>query len=200
MTEAGPIGGSVAGDDRIRLFCGLQPSADAVASLAAWQAEQLPQEAGRIVPPQHLHVTLAFLGHRPAGEAAAIGGELRAAAAAVSKPIELRPLRYRETRSVGMVVFEDVGGTATALAEDVQERLERIGVYRRERRPWLPHVTVVRFRQPAGLRPALSNTCSIRDVRAALYRSLLGRGPGENRGAVYEVLETAALGGTADGS
>lgn len=189
MTGAAPIAGSVAGDDRIRLFCGLQPSDDAVACLAAWQAEHLPPGAGRIVPPEHLHLTLAFLGHRPAGEAAAIGAELRAAAAA-ARPVDLRPLRYRETRTVGMVVYDDLDGAATALADDVQARLERLGVFRREGRRWLPHVTVLRFRAPAGLRLDAPNTCSIHDVRAALYRSLLGPA-----GARYQVLETAALGG-----
>ena len=189
MTKPGAIVGSVARDDRIRLFCALRPSDDTVACLVAWQAEQLPRDAGRIVPPEHLHVTLAFLGHRPAAETPAIGAELRAAAAAAG-PVELQPLRYRETRSVGMVVFEDVDGAATALAEDVQARLERLGAYRGEGRRWLPHVTVVRFRERAGLQLDAPNRCSIHDVRAALYRSLLGPG-----GARYTELETAALGG-----
>jgi 2'-5' RNA ligase len=94
-----------------------------------------------------------------------------------------------------MVVYEDLDGTATALAEDLQARLERLGVYRREGRRWLPHVTVVRFRERAGLHPSPPNRCSIHDVRAALYRSLLGPEPLKGAGARYEVLETAALGG-----
>ena len=64
-----------------------------------------------------------------------------------------RPVRYRETRSVGMLVLEDVGGAATALAADLGERLERLGVYRRENRPWLPHITVLRFRERPRLAP-----------------------------------------------
>ena len=67
----------------------------------------------------------------------------------------LRPLRYRETRSVGMFVLEDEEGRAGRLAVDLHERLERLEVYRREARPWLPHVTVLRFRSPPRLRPAL---------------------------------------------
>ena len=179
----------MAGDERIRLFCALQLPEDALDALVDWQLRALGG-GGRIVPRANLHVTLAFLGARPAGEVEAVAGELRAAAAAAG-PVELRPVRYRETRSVGMIVCEDPGGGATALAADVQERLERLGVYRRESRPWLPHVTVLRFRRPEGLRPALANTCSIRVVRSALYRSILGRD-----GARYEVLETAALGGS----
>jgi RNA 2',3'-cyclic 3'-phosphodiesterase len=185
VTKRAAAAGSVVGDERIRLFCGLQPADETVACLAAWQAASLPR--GRVVPPENLHVTLAFLGHRPAAEVPAIAQELREASAAAGR-IDLRPLRYRETRSVGMVVLEDVGGAATALAEDVQERLERLGVYRRERRRWQPHITVLRFQKPEGLVPAPPNTCSIRVVRSALYRSALGAG-----GARYEVLKSQSL-------
>ncbi len=177
----------MAGDERIRLFCALQLPEDAAGELAGWQAEHV--HGGRIVRRDDLHVTLAFLGSRPEADVPPIAAEL-AAAAAGSAPLELRPLRYRETRSVGMIVLDDVSGVATALAEDVQARLERLGAYRRERRPWLPHVTVVRFRERAGLRPPLPNMRSIHVVRSALYRSVLGRD-----GARYDALATAALGG-----
>ena len=30
----------------------------------------------------------------------------------------------------------------------LHERLEALGVYEREKRPWLPHLTVLRFREP----------------------------------------------------
>jgi len=179
----------VAGDGRIRLFCALQLPEDALDALVAWQDRELQAAGGRPVPRANLHVTLAFLGARPAGELEAIAAELRAASAAAA-PAELRPRSYRETRSVGMIVCDDASGAATAFAEDVQGRLERLGAYRREARPWLPHVTVLRFRKPEGLRPEVANRCSIHVVRSALYRSILGRG-----GARYEVLETAFLGG-----
>ena len=141
------------------------------------------------MPAENLHVTLAFLGHRPAGEVSAILEELRAASAA-ARPAELRPRRYRETRSVGMIVLEDLGGAATALADDLHGRLERLGISRRENRPWLPHVTVLRRPERGGDRPEIANTCSIHVVRSALYRSSLAAG-----GARYDALETAALGG-----
>lgn len=192
MTKTGPGAATVGASERARLFCALQLADDTVACLAAWQAANLTR--GRLVAPENLHVTLAFLGHRPAGEVPAIAEELRNASASAG-PLELRPLRYRETRSVGMVVLEDVDGTAARLADDVQERLERLGVYQRERRPWLPHVTVLRFQSCAGLAPEPPNTCSIHVVRSALYRSVLGAG-----GARYEILQnfevqSVALGG-----
>jgi len=185
----------VAGDGRIRLFCALQLPEEALDGVAAWQEHALAGARGRLVPRGNLHITLAFLGSRPAGELGGIAEALRAASAAAPRGIELRPLRYRETGSmrsggVGMIVLEDPTGAATALAEDVQGRLEALGAYRRARRPWLPHVTVLRFRSSEGLRPEVANRCSIRVVRSALYRSSLGHG-----GARYDALETAALGG-----
>jgi 2'-5' RNA ligase len=174
--------------ERIRLFCALDLPDDARGKVSAWAAGSLASH-GRLVPAENLHVTLAFLGHRPAGEVPAILDELRAASAA-AQPVELRPLRYRQTRSVGMIVLDDVGGAATTLAGDLHGRLERLGVYRREGRSWLPHVTVLRRPQAGGDRPAPANMCSIHVVRSALYRSSLAEG-----GARYDALETAALGG-----
>jgi RNA 2',3'-cyclic 3'-phosphodiesterase len=179
-------------DERIRLFCALQLPDETIDELTAWQARNL--RVGRIVVRENLHVTLAFLGSRPAGEVPAIVDELRAVSAGAG-PIELRPLRYRESRSVGMIVLEDVGGAATTLADALGERLERIGAYRRERRPWLPHVTVLRFKERKGLAPEATNIRSIHVVRSGLYRSSLAPD-----GARYDALETAALGGVDDGS
>ena len=52
-----------------------------------------------------------------------------------------------------MLVCDDRDGRAAALADDLFGRLEALGVYERERRPWLPHVTVTRFQQAARARP-----------------------------------------------
>jgi 2'-5' RNA ligase len=100
------------------------------------------------------------------------------------------PERYRETRSVGMLVLTDVAGAATSLAEDLFDRLERLGVYERERRSWLPHLTVLRFRRPARLRPPLPGLGELSPSDAAVYHSVL-----RSTGAQYVVVESFALGG-----
>jgi 2'-5' RNA ligase len=177
----------VSGDERLRLFLALRLSDDVLGEIERWQRDSLPNV--RIVPREHLHVTLAFLGHRPSGELEPIVDALRDAAAGAGK-IQLTPVRYRETRSVGMLVLEDEGGTAARLAGDLQERLERLGVYEREGRPWLPHLTVARWRDRPRLRlePPAMGTFVPSD--AAAYLSRLHPG-----GARYEVLESVALGG-----
>lgn len=177
----------MAGDERLRLFLGLRLPGGALDALARWQAEHL--RGGRVVPREHLHVTLAFLGHRSAGNLPGILGALRDAAAGAGRVV-LRVERWRETRSVGMLVLADEEGRAAALAGDVQERLERLGVYRREARPWLPHLTVLRFRERPRLRPPLPELGDVVPSDAAAFLSRLRPG-----GAQYEVLETHALGG-----
>jgi 2'-5' RNA ligase len=177
----------VAGDDRLRLFCALRLPDGTAGALAEWQAREL--HGGRLVPPEHLHVTLAFLGSRPTGELPQIADALRDAAAGAGG---LRlPLRgYRETRSVGMLTFGDEGGLATALAARLHGTLEELGAYRPEARPWLPHVTVLRFKERPRLRPALPELEPVVPSDAAVFISRLRPG-----GAVYEALETVVLGG-----
>ncbi len=175
------------GDDRLRLFLALRLPDDALDGLVEWGARDL--RAGRIVPREQLHVTLAFLGSRPASELAAVADTLRAAAAAAG-PIRFEPVRWRETRSVGMVVLDDEGGAAGRLAVDLQERLEALGVYERERRPWLAHVTVLRFRERPRLGPSLPPIGRFAPSDAAAFLSRL-----HPAGARYEVLESFALGG-----
>jgi 2'-5' RNA ligase len=169
------------------LFCALRLPDEALDALSEWQAAHI--HGGRIVPREHLHVTLAFLGHRPVAELPEIGDALRAAAAA-AKPIRLVPERYRETRSVGMLVLSDEGGAAAGLAEDLHERLERLGVYRREERRWLPHLTVLRFRERPRLRPPMPELGEVSPSDTAVYHSLL-----RSTGAQYAVVESFALGG-----
>ena len=191
---------SVEGDERLRLFCGLRLPDDLLDAIVAWQATNLAGRVpgGRVVPRQNLHVTLAFLGTRPAGEVPAVVEELRAAAAAAGR-LRLSVVRWRETRSVGMLVLDDEGGAATRLAEDLQERLERLGVYRREGRPWLPHLTLLRFRdrprlavESAGLWEQFGE---IMPSDAAAYLSRLRPQSSGDRGAQYEVLESVPLSG-----
>jgi 2'-5' RNA ligase len=179
---------SVGGGERIRLFCALRLPDDVLDTLCEWQ-DGLPEGRRRNVVRANLHITLAFLGHRPVDEVGSILDATRAAAAS-AEPMRLEPVRYRETRSVGMLVLADERGAATAMAEDLHERLRQLGVYEPERRPWLPHVTVVRFRERPRLQPPLPALGPFGPSDAAVYHSVL-----RSSGAQYEVLESFPLGG-----
>ena len=180
---------SVGGDARLRLFLGFRLPDAAARAVAAWQHEQLALERVRIVPVENLHVTIAFLGSRPAGEIEAVAGALREAVDGVDRPV-LTPTRYRETRSVGMLVLDDEQGRATRIAEVAHARLEELGVYEPEGRKWLPHITVVRFRERPRLAPSIPDLGPVTMSDAAVYMSRL-----HPTGAQYEVVESVPLGG-----
>lgn len=198
--------GSVAVDERLRLFLALQLPDPVVEALADWQSRHL---RGRIVPAANLHVTLAFLGSRPAHELESICAVLGEAAAEVAPP-QLDVGRYRETRSVGMLVLSDRTRNAALLAARLHEELAALGlykqgVYKRERRLWLPHVTVVRYRERPRLSPPLPELPAFPPSGAAAFLSCLhpsgsrtqrheDLGP-EYVGPEYVVLKSFPLGG-----
>jgi RNA 2',3'-cyclic 3'-phosphodiesterase len=190
--------GTVERDERLRLFLALQLGADVQAHLDGWVERHVAGAGRRRV--DGFHVTLAFLGSRPARELDGIADALRESASECG-PFTLEPVRYRETRAVGMLVLADPAGEATRLAERLHGRLEALGVYERERRPWLPHVTVVRFatgrsrERPRGrvrprLSPPLPEIGPFAPSGAAAFLSRLRR-----TGAHYEALESFPLGG-----
>ena len=178
--------GSVGGDERLRLFLALSLRPSTLDVLSAWSVANL--SAGRVVAREHLHVTLAFLGSRPLDEVDAIVGALRDAVAAGSEAIALEAVRWRETRSVGMLALADHAGVAARLAARLHAGLEALGVYRPEARPWLPHVTMLRFRERPRLDPPLPGTGTFVPSDAAAYLSRL-----HPTGARYEVLERVSL-------
>jgi 2'-5' RNA ligase len=182
MSSAATLGG----DESLRLFLALRLPGDVLDALERWGDGELSQ--GRRVPREHLHVTLAFLGARPARELPVILDVLRSAVAARG-PFPLEPSGYRETRSVGMVVLGDPTGGATRLARDLHDRLEQIGVYRRETRTWLPHITVLRFRDRPRLCPSPPAFEAFAPSDAAAFLSRL-----HPSGARYEVLGAVSLG------
>jgi 2'-5' RNA ligase len=172
----------------MRVFVGYPVPAGEREELARWSEETFAGVDGaRVVPPGNLHVTVAFLGSIEAER-------VRAVAAALGSDHPVRPRfavrRYRATRGVGMLVLEDLDGVGTAIALALQARLEGLRLYRREARPWLPHVTVARWKEhPTRVRTYVP-VMEIVPSEIAVYLSVLRVG-----GAQYDVLESAALGG-----
>jgi 2'-5' RNA ligase len=182
MTSPGTVGG----DGRIRLFLAVEIPDGVASELGRWARAELT--GGRVL--ESFHVTLAFLGGRPRSVLEEILGVLRREAA-TTEPFALEPVRYRETRSVGMLVLADPSGCATSLAERVQHGLEALGLYEPEKRRWLPHVTVLRFRERPRLAPPLPDLGAFAPSGAAAFLSRL-----HPSGARYEVLESCSFGVT----
>ena len=179
------------GNERLRLFCALLLPPSAADGLVAWQrAELAPQsEKLRLVSPENLHVTLAFLGATPAARAGEVAEAVREACEGRERPL-FAVDSYRETRSVAMITLTDEGGRGESIAEALFSALAGRGLYRREERRWLPHVTVARFRDRPRLDPSLPGLGEVAPSDAAVMISRLRQG-----GAQYEVFESVSLGG-----
>ena len=175
---------------RARLFVALDLPEEARAALVDWQARALDgREDLRAVAPEALHVTLAFLGHRPLSEiepiAAAVGRAVRDRAAPRMQALRTLGVPRRRPRLFA-VDLSDPDGGAGMIHAAVSESLAGGGFYVPERRRFWPHVTVARVgraeRQATPITiPPPPDGLIAREV--VLFRSHLGRGP-----ARYEAL------------
>lgn len=171
-----------AGPQRLRLFvaCDLPPEVERV--VAAWQRKELARHEDLRIAPA-LHLTLAFLGSLEAGKVLdlerVLGGiSWNRAECSFREPLFL-PAHGR--RRVVALELDDPAGGLRRLQADVAAGLAAEGLYEPEKRPWLPHVTVARFRRP-GHPFSLQNVNvgAFGVVRMVLYSSHL-----ERAGAVH---------------
>lgn len=193
---------------RARLFMALDLPAEVRGGLAAWQARECVDEALRPVAASALHVTLCFIGYQPERAIERIGAQL---VGMEPRPVGMRlepgPVGVRGRRP-GLFAVSAPSEAAEALQAELSQRLAAERLYRPEKRPFWPHVTVARVRperQPAGAsrrrrgrrpraveRPPGALPEELLEpfgaVRAALYRSHL-----RSSGARYERLVTLEL-------
>ena len=134
----------------MRLFVALELPREAVAALEDFARGAASPDVWRTVPPESLHVTLAFLGSVEEALVPDIAAVLDAGGSAAPRlslagTLLLPPSRPR----VLAAALEDPDGTLTAMQARLSEALERLAVYEPERRPFRPHVTVARLRPRA---------------------------------------------------
>lgn len=178
-----------------RLFLGVALSEDVRAALAHRIGAALPGGMPvRMIPPANWHLTLRFLGDT--GPAAAEAVRLEMSAAPLGEPfaIELGALGAFPAARRARVVWIGVSRGAerlTELAGAVESAARRAG-FPAERRPFAPHLTLGRLREPRDLRPVLEQSraaaVQVQVAEVTLFRSALGAG-----GALYEVLRRYPL-------
>lgn len=170
---------------RARLFVALDLPEEVREGIVAWGREALADPALRPVAPESLHITLAFLGYRPEKEIERIA-EAVEESAAPAPWVELRGPEQRPPRGrARLFALPALSPGAEVLQEGLEQRLVQAGLYKPEKRPFWPHVTVARVRPEArgSRRPAVVSELpgaipdELREprssVRMTLYRSVL---------------------------
>jgi RNA 2',3'-cyclic 3'-phosphodiesterase len=185
---------------RARLFVALDLSEATRAGIVAWGRRELTDPALRVVPPESLHITLAFLGYLPEKEIARLS-EIVAGIETAAPEIRLGdPVAKPSGRHPRLFALPADSPGAVALQAELQEKLVAERLYEPEKRPFWPHLTVARVkqeskgvrrprhveRQPGALPQDLMQPT--RCVRVRLYRSEL-----KPSGAEYRPLAQVEL-------
>jgi RNA 2',3'-cyclic 3'-phosphodiesterase len=186
----------------MRLFLGIDVGTEARRALAL-AIETLRRRApnAKWVPPENLHATLAFLGGIE-------DQRLEALRSAIQEVASRHPaVRLRlagggafGTKKRPRVLFAALEGDVEPLARahaDLETAMQPFG-YQPEKRPYHPHVTLARARDPRGdaaLAGCVEPLGALEPVRVhvreiVLYQSRLSRS-----GARYEALHRAPLAG-----
>ena len=173
----------------MRVFVALTLPEDTVCDLEAVQA-RLPR--GRPVPPENLHLTLAFLGDQPVEVIEAVHeglSDLRASPFTIDLS---QPALFGGARGQALGLEADGGAHLHELHDRVRSRVRGAGA-QIERRRFRPHVTLARLsgrESPAPLLAALTGTTigPVLLTQMVLVASLL-----RPEGAEYDVLAAYPL-------
>ncbi|HQG04047.1 MAG TPA: RNA 2',3'-cyclic phosphodiesterase [Thermoleophilia bacterium] len=168
-----------------RLFVACELPPEAGLAVGRWQeAELAPHEELR--PASSVHLTLCFLGDVAVERIPEIE-EALAAVRFAPLDVDVAGVLFLPPRGPKRVValeLDDHGGALAALQAEVSAALAARRLYRPEKRPFLAHVTVARYRRP-GPPFSLQNVNVPRFClrRMVLYSSVL-----ERAGAVHTPL------------
>jgi 2'-5' RNA ligase len=170
---------------RARLFVALDLPAELREGIVAWGRRELDDPALRVVRPESLHITLAFLGYMPEKEIGRLG-EIVSALGTEAPTVELGdPVAKPNARRPRLFALPADSAGAVELQAELQAELVAARLYEAEKRRFWPHITVARVksegkgskrprqvqRQPGALPQALLQPA--RCVRVRLYRSEL---------------------------
>lgn len=178
-----------------RLFIAIDPPAAVCAEVCAWAREQrVPGGGLRVMQPQNVHLTLAFLGERRADEISAIADAMALAAQSVPGQIpdlataDPLLLPRRRPRVLALAVKDPERRLAVLQSTLAGELAEAIGWG--DARAFHPHLTAARFARDAETPDVLTPAPRLpfEAAELVLHRSFL-----EPAGARYEVIERVAL-------
>lgn len=177
---------------RRRLFVAI-PLPDRLSGFVRRAQEMLPRTPGlRLMRPDQLHLTLAFIGEVGERKATAAQSVVESVPAGMGGEGQIERFLFLPAPNRARVVALDIrdsDGVFASLFERVMGDLEREGVMEREKRPFHPHLTIARLRNPAPVQPrSESGQAPFAIESVCLYESELKR-----EGAVYTVLARAVL-------
>ena len=131
---------------RARLFVALDLPDGLRDDLVSWGGLELRDPALRALRPESLHVTLAFLGYLPEREIERLG-EIVTRLRSPAPTIELGdPVAKPSLGRARVFALPAVSEGVVALQEELEGELVAARLYKPEKRPFWPHVTLARVK------------------------------------------------------
>lgn len=149
----------------MRLFVALSISDEVRESLTALLNElRCADSTTRWVNPEHLHVTLKFIGHVADEQLSRIAGALLEVAAPAPIALQFRGIGFFPNDRRPTVIWARIQAPPelAVLATRVDEALAPCGVAR-ETRPFAPHLTLARLKEPRLSEPLRTLTANSLD-------------------------------------
>jgi RNA 2',3'-cyclic 3'-phosphodiesterase len=131
---------------RARLFVALDLPDVLRQGIVAWGKRELRDPALRVVPPESLHITLAFLGYVPEK---AIDSLVEVIEEIESRAPELTlgdPVAKPNLARARVFALPVTSSVAVSLQAELEAKLVGAHLHKPERRPFWPHVTVARVK------------------------------------------------------
>jgi RNA 2',3'-cyclic 3'-phosphodiesterase len=137
---------------RMRLFTALDLPEDAVSKLAALVDRLRPSARIRWSPADNLHITTKFIGEWPEDRLDKLTAALNALPPREPIPIEVRGVGFYPNPHSPRIFWAAVhaGPALPGLARETEAALEKIGIAA-EKRPFTPHLTLARIKEPVPL-------------------------------------------------
>jgi RNA 2',3'-cyclic 3'-phosphodiesterase len=179
----------------MRLFVALDLPTEVRAALVDLIVELKPLcRAASWARPEGMHVTLKFIGHAiadvDAGKLDAARASLRTVRSAAPVEIRYRGIGFFPNARRPRVMWCGIDASANLapLAADIERSLEPLGIPREER-PFLPHLTIARFKSAEGVNAVARKSVefaerdfgSSRETEFYLFESKLKPGGAEYR-------------------
>jgi 2'-5' RNA ligase len=177
-----------------RLFMAVDLPSEAVDRLLGWQQQYLVSDrALRMTPAEQLHVTLVFLGQMDERE-------LEVAADQLERIEDLSSFTMTATHLVGLpkgriprviaAGFDEPIVRISEIHDELAAALMAKRLYKKEKRPYFPHVTIARARGRPRIIPSeiTPEPVQFTAVRVTLYNSIL-----KPKGAEHQALKTVQL-------
>ena len=169
-----------------RLFFAAWPAPELQESLGKLAQDLKRECGGRAIPAQNIHLTLAFLGDVARGRLARLE-EIAMAVSGQRFELNVTRVEYWRHNRIVWAGVEHCPAALQELAARLEQALSPEG-FRFDRRPYVPHITLLRDARGAPASTAIpAVTWRVHDF--ALVESV----PRE-RGRVYEVLRAWPLG------